>query len=202
MIGNGKSSFGKALFKSLKSTQTWIYPFFFIIGTMFTIHFGYFTSLMKPTSINLSIFVSICETSSGWNHFWACLIIQTPCFTMSWCTATFGSRPSISYLYNQVTTQNNFSLQKDLKAYLHRLALGFHLFLNWAILTHLQWLAPVLKYLRGFTWFIFWKFWIRVNFYYNMVASVRRTFFNIFRAFLVHPTAWRSRWYIVLLTNH
>ena len=111
MIGNGKSSFKQALFKSLKSTQTRICQFFFLIGMMFAIHVGYFTFLMKPASINLSIFVSICETGSRRNHLWACLIMQR-------------------HLYNQVTTENNFSLQKDLKAYLHRLALGPHLYLN------------------------------------------------------------------------
>lgn len=41
MLGSGKSSLGKALFNSLKYVQTLIPLVYFIMGTIFDIHYAY-----------------------------------------------------------------------------------------------------------------------------------------------------------------
>jgi len=80
-IGIGKSSFGHALFKSLKSTHIRICPFFFCTGTMLETHLGYFTSLMKFAAMSLSTSASICGRSSGRYLLCPCLIGQVSLFT-------------------------------------------------------------------------------------------------------------------------
>lgn len=50
IIGKGKGSFGVALFKSVKSMQTLIFPFFFGTATILASHSGYCTSLRNLAS--------------------------------------------------------------------------------------------------------------------------------------------------------
>ena len=84
VMGNWTSSLGHALFRSQKSTQTWSCPFFFLRGTMFSIHIGYMTSWMNPASINLLTSTSIWGISSSRKHLWACLIGRYHGLTGRW----------------------------------------------------------------------------------------------------------------------
>jgi hypothetical protein len=68
VYGNGNSSLGHALFKSLKSTQNRICPFFILIGTIFVIHFGNCTSRMNPSCSSLLTSASIWGRSSSQNN--------------------------------------------------------------------------------------------------------------------------------------
>jgi len=54
MCGNGKLSYGQALFRSVKSTQTLHFPFFFFTTAGFAIQSGYFASVMDPIFNNFS----------------------------------------------------------------------------------------------------------------------------------------------------
>jgi len=53
ILGSGKSSFGQALFRSVKSIHIYHFPFFFFTGTVLASHVGYLTSLMTLASNNL-----------------------------------------------------------------------------------------------------------------------------------------------------
>jgi hypothetical protein len=48
ILGNGNSSFGQALFRSVKSMHILYLPLAFFTITVFASHSGYFTSLMTP----------------------------------------------------------------------------------------------------------------------------------------------------------
>ena len=65
ICGKGKSSLGLALFRSLKSTQTLIFPSFLGTGTMFATQVGYSVTIRKPASICLVISSLIFNTQSG-----------------------------------------------------------------------------------------------------------------------------------------
>ncbi|KAF5765237.1 hypothetical protein HanXRQr2_Chr15g0701431 [Helianthus annuus] len=67
MWGNGKGSLGHALFKSVKSTHTLHFPFFFWTTTTLANHLGYFTSLIIPARSNLSTSSWIMAFLSGAN---------------------------------------------------------------------------------------------------------------------------------------
>ncbi|MFS7922009.1 hypothetical protein Hanom_Chr03g00243591 [Helianthus anomalus] len=67
MWGNGKGSLGHALFRSVKSTHTLHFPFFFWTTTTLANHFGYFTSLIIPARSSLSTSSWIMTFLSGAN---------------------------------------------------------------------------------------------------------------------------------------
>ena len=73
MCGKGKLSFGQALSRSVKSTQTRHFPFFFLTTKGLVSQSGYLTSVMDPT---LSIFSTSSLTAvarSGPNFRLFCL---------------------------------------------------------------------------------------------------------------------------------
>jgi hypothetical protein len=67
-MGIGYSSFGVALLRSLKSTQTHHRPSFLCMGTMLEIHSAYLHGLMNPTSSIFYVsFLTSSKTSSSFD---------------------------------------------------------------------------------------------------------------------------------------
>ena len=65
ICGRGKLSFGHALFRSVKSTQTRHFPFFFLTTTGLASQSGYLTSVIDPTLSNFSTSSFIAAARSG-----------------------------------------------------------------------------------------------------------------------------------------
>ena len=65
MCGRGKLSFGQALFRSVKSTQTRHFPYFFLTTTGLASQSGYLTFVIDSTLSNFSTSSFTAEARSG-----------------------------------------------------------------------------------------------------------------------------------------
>jgi len=74
MCGNEKLSFGQALLRSVKSTQTLHLPFFFFTTTGFAIQSGYFASVTDPILNNFSTSAFTASARSRPNFLLFCLM--------------------------------------------------------------------------------------------------------------------------------
>jgi len=110
MCGNGKLSFGQALLRSVKSTQTLHLPFFFFTTTGFAIQSGHFASVMDPILNNFSTSAFTASSRSRPNFLLFCLMglkvgsMLSSCDTMSTLTPGKSSEDQANVL--------TFSLRK------------------------------------------------------------------------------------------
>jgi len=117
MSGNGKLSFGQALLKSVKSTQTLHLPFFFFTTTGFASQSRYFASVMESILSNFSISAFTASAHSRPNFLLFCVTglnvgsMLSSCNTMSTLTPgqssgdqanvlTFSLRKAVSSAVN------------------------------------------------------------------------------------------------------
>jgi hypothetical protein len=73
VTGNENSSLGQAFFKSRKSTQMRICPFFFFTGTMLATQSGFYSSCIKPASMSFLVSMTTFSSSSILMRRGACL---------------------------------------------------------------------------------------------------------------------------------
>ena len=92
----GKLSLGKALFKSVKSTNIFYFHVLFFTITTLAIQFGYMTSQMKPTTHNLSTFMVIAYCLSPLKFIFLCWTSGWLGLTYSLWVAVFGMIPNKS----------------------------------------------------------------------------------------------------------
>ena len=71
--GNGKISFGHALFRSVKSTHTLQDPFFFLTTSGLASHSRYLTSIMEPAFVRSSTYAFTGSVRSGPSFLFFCL---------------------------------------------------------------------------------------------------------------------------------
>ena len=92
----GEFIFRHASFRSRKSMQIWIFPFFLATGTILATQSGCSSSLMKPESMNFLTSDWIASIISGRNYRCCCLIGFTSELMLRQCIATRGSSPGMS----------------------------------------------------------------------------------------------------------
>ena len=109
IFGNGKSSFTQALLRSRKSTQTRIYPFFFLTGTMLASQVGCSIGLIKPAWSNFSISALTCTSTSGQKIRGRYFTGLTSGVILSLYTTKLGSSPGISSYVYAKTSLYSFS---------------------------------------------------------------------------------------------
>lgn len=94
IFGNGNSSFGHALLRSLKSIQHLIWPFFVFTGTMLPRQVGCCIGLIKPTSRSFWISCLIWISNSGLKCRGACFTGLIPSLMLSFLVTSLESRPA------------------------------------------------------------------------------------------------------------
>ena len=97
ICGNGKLSFGQALFSSVKSTQTLHLPFFFLSTTGFASQLGYFASVMEPILNSFSTSAFTASACSRPNVLLFCLTCLNIGSTLSSCTTIWTLTPGMSF---------------------------------------------------------------------------------------------------------
>ena len=96
MCGSGKLSFGHALLRSVKSTHTRHFPFFFFTTTGLASQSGYLTSVMDPTLRSFLTLSLTAPTRSGPSFRLFCLIGLKVGSTLSSWHVMLISIPGIS----------------------------------------------------------------------------------------------------------
>ena len=96
MCGNGKVSFGQALFRSVKSTQTLHLPFFFFTTTGFASQSGYFVSVMELILNSFSTSAFTASARSRPNALVFCLTGLNVGSTLSSCATISTLTPGKS----------------------------------------------------------------------------------------------------------
>ena len=100
MRGIGKGSFGQALFKFVKSTQTRHFLLFFFTTTVLTNHSGWKTSLIAPACLSyVTLFLTASECSLDVHRGGYCLGV-TDGLTFKWWQMKVGSTLGASYAFH------------------------------------------------------------------------------------------------------